>query len=263
MSRSDYHERRAARIERYEERVDKARQESGRLYSQAKSMADVIPFGQPILIGHHSEGRDRRYRARFGRMFDRSFQEANKAEHYAERAAAAEANDAISSDNPDAVALMAEKLARAEEAHAQMRAANAAWRKAKGDINAVPEEVRPLIAKAMAARMGYERNQPFQGWALTNSSANIRRMKERLEALKKVAARAEAPARETAFDGGRVVENGEANRLQIFFDAKPDADMRDKLKRHGFRWAPSEGAWQRQLNAAGVYAVRSVLGLPA
>ena len=41
--------------------------------------------------------------------------------------------------------------------------------------------------------------------------------------------------------------NREDNRLQVFFDGKPDADTRAELKSNGFRWASSVGAWQRQL----------------
>jgi hypothetical protein len=38
------------------------------------------------------------------------------------------------------------------------------------------------------------------------------------------------------------------NRLQLFFDEKPDESKRANLKASGFKWAPSQGAWQRQLN---------------
>ena len=41
--------------------------------------------------------------------------------------------------------------------------------------------------------------------------------------------------------------NTEANRLQIFFDEKPDAATREELKSNGFRWSPKAEAWQRQL----------------
>ena len=41
--------------------------------------------------------------------------------------------------------------------------------------------------------------------------------------------------------------NQEDNRLQVVFDGMPDADTRAELKSSGFRWAPSVGAWQRQL----------------
>ena len=56
------------------------------------------------------------------------------------------------------------------------------------------------------------------------------------------------------FDGGHVEANREQGRLQVFFDGKPEADARQQLKEHGFRWAPSVGAWQRLLNDNAYYA---------
>ena len=50
------------------------------------------------------------------------------------------------------------------------------------------------------------------------------------------------------FEGGTVEINREANRLQIYFEGKPDATVRDELKSNGFRWSPKAEAWQRQLN---------------
>lgn len=44
----------------------------------------------------------------------------------------------------------------------------------------------------------------------------------------------------------------------IIFDGKPEADVRAVLKKHGFKWAPSQGAWQRMLNPAGKYALNRV-----
>ena len=35
---------------------------------------------------------------------------------------------------------------------------------------------------------------------------------------------------------------------------KPDADTRQALKSEGFKWAPSQGAWQRQLNQNAIRA---------
>ena len=40
-------------------------------------------------------------------------------------------------------------------------------------------------------------------------------------------------------------------RIQLFFEGKPEPEVRDILKSNGFRWAPSVGAWQRQLNNNG------------
>lgn len=59
-------------------------------------------------------------------------------------------------------------------------------------------------------------------------------------------------------DRVRVVMNQGENRIQILFDDKPDAGVRSQLKHAGFRWAPSQGAWQRMLNQNGIYAAKTV-----
>lgn len=55
-------------------------------------------------------------------------------------------------------------------------------------------------------------------------------------------------------DGGKVEANTEANRLQIFFEDKPDEATREALKSNGFRWSPKAGVWQRQLTSNAYYA---------
>lgn len=55
-------EKRQARIERLKNLAANARRESTELFVKSSKMADIIPFGQPILVGHHSERSDRRYR---------------------------------------------------------------------------------------------------------------------------------------------------------------------------------------------------------
>ena len=88
--------------------------------------------------------------------------------------------------------------------------------------------------------------KPFQSFELSNNNAEIRRTRARIEELKR---HEEKEYSGWTFDGGRVEANKEANRLQIFFDGKPDEATREELKANGFRWAPSVGAWQRQLNS--------------
>ena len=55
--------------------------------------------------------------------------------------------------------------------------------------------------------------------------------------------------------------NTEENRLQILFEDKPDAELRSELKRQGFRWAPSQGVWQRQLTDNAIYAAKQIPAL--
>ena len=57
----------------------------------------------------------------------------------------------------------------------------------------------------------------------------------------------EKPFEDFEFEGGKVVANYTEDRLQVFFDSKPDEETRAQMKSNGFRWAPSSSAWQRQL----------------
>ncbi len=60
--KSDFEERRERRIERYHDHSEQAAQEAQSEYEAGLNMAQAIPFGQPILAGHHSERQDRSYR---------------------------------------------------------------------------------------------------------------------------------------------------------------------------------------------------------
>lgn len=63
------------------------------------------------------------------------------------------------------------------------------------------------------------------------------------------------------FEGGYVEANAGLNRLQIFFDEIPPQEVRTELKGRGFRWARSEGAWQRQLTRDAIYAASRIPAL--
>lgn len=56
----------------------------------------------------------------------------------------------------------------------------------------------------------------------------------------------------------RIVRNKQEMRLQLVFDGKPNDETRNKLKSNGFRWAPSQAAWQRLLNDNAEYALRRI-----
>lgn len=161
----------------------------------------------------------------------------------------------ISSDDPQAVEKLEAKLAALEKHQEMMKAANAAIRMkdpAKGDaklaeLGYTPEDIAKLRAPDFCGRIGYP------AYELQNNNANIRRIRGRIAELKK---RTENTPEGWEFDGGRVVVNTTENRLQIIFDGKPDADVRTELKGEGFRWAPSQGAWQRQLTDNAMRAAR-------
>lgn len=77
------------RSERYETYSENASKRSDKLLKTASDMADIIPLGQPILVGHHSEGRDRRYRSRIQSKFEKGFKESDKADYFSRKSKAA------------------------------------------------------------------------------------------------------------------------------------------------------------------------------
>ena len=51
--KKDYEERKQMKKERYEELSEKARQRSKEHSEQHDRIANMIPLGQPIIVGHH------------------------------------------------------------------------------------------------------------------------------------------------------------------------------------------------------------------
>ncbi len=151
----------------------------------------------------------------------------------------------ISADDPAAIEKLQKKLDGLERSQLIMKEVNAYYRKhgkLDGCVLLSPDQIEKL--KASMASSWRSDPRPFESYQLTNNNAEIRRIKARIEQLSK---QAQQEFSGWEFDGGRVEMNREDNRLQVFFDGKPDADTRAELKSNGFRWAPSVGAWQRQL----------------
>lgn len=165
-------------------------------------------------------------------------------------------NNAISSDDPQAVEKLTEKLNTCEKEQQYMKSANAHYRKngtMKGFDNISDEQAAKMDESIQG---GYSWAQvPYPSYMLTNNNAEIRRLKKRIEQLSTDKA---VGFTGWKFPGGEAVANSDNNRLQLLFDEKPSDEQRRKLKANGFRWAPSEGAWQRQLNSNAIYAANRI-----
>lgn len=153
----------------------------------------------------------------------------------------------IMSGDSDACERLAEKIAKAEKDQALMKDCNKAIRKHKK--SGVEAQVAALVELGVNEKLAREIIEPdfcgrvgFADCELKNNNANIRRMKRRLAGLQAVKAQ-EATSVEGV--GGITLEDDPpANRVRLYFPDKPEASMRAQLKAHGFRWAPSVGAWQ-------------------
>lgn len=253
---NDYEAKKQARIDRYRDKADKARVESHSLYKESHDMVSAIPLGQPLLVDHYSYKSDKRYRDRAYNKMEKSIAAMEKADYYDKKAEAAENNTAISSDDPEAVSKLKNKLDGLKNRQSHMKQVNAYYRKhqtCRGCDLLTSEQAAELDA-AMAKAYSWE-TAPFPSWALSNNNAEIRRLEKRIALLEQ---NREIGFQGWEFDGGRVEANMDANRLQVFFDEIPPEDVRQALKSNGFHWARSAGAWQRQLTGNAIYAARRV-----
>ena len=158
----------------------------------------------------------------------------------------------IGREDPNAIEKLKEKLAECERLQDTMKEVNAYYRK-NGTINGCPclnEKQAAALDESMRRRYPVH-TQPYPPYALTNNNAEIRRLKKRIEELTKDK---ELGFVGWEFEGGEAIANDELCRLQLVFDEKPTEEQIYKLKLGGFKWSPSNHAWQRQLNQSAIYA---------
>lgn len=257
IGRRDYATRRAARIERLIHRASKLEAEGNARLEQARKITDMIPMGQPILVGHHSEKRHRKDIDRIHNGFSKGFGALKAAEECKRRAEAAWENGAISSDDPLAIELLRDKLRGVENERARGVALNKAGR-AKDPIGALRalgvEDPERLIEAARKRVFGDE--SIVASYRIRNLGAEARRLQKRIAELE---SRAATPEKEPEQIGAIRIEESE-NRVQLYFPDKPAAEVRATLKSHGFRWSPTVGAWQRMAGPDAWYWARQIAG---
>lgn len=173
--------------------------------------------------------------------------------------------EAIRANNPDAPEMIRARIDKLEAEHAFMKRANKVVQQSlkmeEGErAGYVGRELN--IGEDAAMRMlkpSYMgRVFAFGGYALTNNRANIKRLQDRLAVIERAKERGNQEHNFEAL-GFQCVENAEEMRIQLIFEGKPSEAVRKILKYNGFRWAPSQGAWQRHLNPAGKHATNQVI----
>jgi hypothetical protein len=254
IGRQDFEERRENKINTYTERARKSNVLANQELKTAQDMGSAIPFGQPILVGHHSEKRHRALLKRIDAAHHRASEAGDKAAYYQDKADTAENNHSISGDDCEAVKRYQAKLEKLETGQELMKAINKAWKQGKNalyELGLSDETIENLKHKMPS----YE-TKPFPTWALSNNSAEIRRVKEKLEELKRLD---QMEAENITFNGGEMKINLEINRIQFIFDDIPSKEIRGHLKSNGFKWAPSEKAWQRQRTTNAVHAAKRLI----
>lgn len=164
----------------------------------------------------------------------------------------------IKSNDENALKKLEKKLEDLKAIQEQMKAANKAVRLKnieKGNeqlknMGYSDEQIEQLREPDFCNRVGYP------SYDLQNNNANIHRIEERIKKLQNIKEKGTIETENKFF---KVVENTEAMRLQLFFEVKPEQEVRDVLKSNSFRWSPKNMCWQRQLTQNAKYALEQVI----
>ena len=247
---NEYEEKQVEKQQYYQEKAAKARIESNAECHIATKMGKVIPMGQPILVGHYSEGRDRRYRDRMGRHMEKSIDALKRAEYYEQKAASV-GKGGISSDDPDAISKLQEKLDRRRKKQDYMKQVIKAIPKYDDDalrsLGLDDEGILKVKEPDFCGRIG------FPAYELSSNNAEIHRLEKRILHLSSMREREPVCEKTDLYE-----YREEENRCQFVFDSKPGDEVRAILKRFSYKWSARRGAWVRKISNNALYAAKRI-----
>lgn len=239
-------------MERRQEWASKASARSAAAFEGAPRLADAIPLGQPILVGHHSERRARRDQERIVRGMHRGVEEQRLAQHHASTAAGlADALErSIYSDDSDALEQLRARIAEREAERDRIKAYNATCRAAHkagqpfGDVSLLSDEQRrDLHTTARVAAYQLRPGGAFPAYVLSNLAGRIKADRDRLA---EVETRQQRQADAEASGGVVVARHADANWCVVTFAERPDRSILDALRSAGYHF--SRGSWHGYLD---------------
>lgn len=132
-----YRERKERRAEQRAEWAAKREAKAEAGFNRAHELASMIPLGQPILVGHHSERGHRRHIAKIEAAGFGAVADSKMADKHARTASEIEYQLSVSiyDDDPDAIERLKAKLAAQEAKREAIKAENVARRK-RGEASA-------------------------------------------------------------------------------------------------------------------------------
>jgi hypothetical protein len=249
--REAYEDRVEARRERLQNAASRARDDSASRLARANAIANGIPMGQPVLVGHHSEKRHRRDLDQIHTNMSKGVELAKQADDLSARAASV-GSGGISSDDPDAIEKLEAKRDRLITSRDRMKKANKLFPK-PGWSDALTEAEKKCAESNFRFWPGGT-DKPFP--SVSSETANIRRVEERIAQLR---AKSLRPIFDTITGNGWTIsEDREDNRLVFAFDVKPEASTLAALRSSGFKWSPTRGAHVRMMSYGAIYAAKEI-----
>lgn len=166
----------------------------------------------------------------------------------------------IMASDENAIEMLTDKLEEAKAAQEEMKAENAYYRK-HGTMKGYGELTEDQAARYDEAIRNSWYKVPNATFELSNNNAEIHRLEGRIKkisAIKEAGTKEISEADSTGNELFKIVENVEIMRLQLIFEGKPNDKTRDILKHNGFKWSPSNQAWQRQLTDNAKYTLKRI-----
>jgi len=241
----EYEAKRTARYNRLINAATKAETESASKLETAHKMADCIPFGQPMMPDHYSYNRDRNFRNNIKNKYRKGYELAKQAEEYRSRAASIESNSAIYSDNPQAVDLLTEKIAKMEAHQELMKATNKAIKKNDRAALLKLGHAESLVNRWLDPAPMEWPGKGYAAFELTNNNANIRTAKKRAALVEK---KQSIPDKDEEINGVKIEWRASENRIRIDFGQRVPLDTYKTLKSHGYRAMKEEGVFSAFYN---------------
>lgn len=146
------------RAERFDEYSTKRAREASREAEAVKHLADGIPLGQPILVGHHSERRARKDAERIDNGMRKAVKLWETSEYWKDRAAGALAHakyKEIPAVRHRRIKGLESELRKLEKSHAESETARAKWAEVQ-----TAEEGRYLAGRSYAMNFGALKQEP-------------------------------------------------------------------------------------------------------
>lgn len=235
-------ERLERKLEKRKEWAEKAETRANSLSEQSHKMMSIIPMGQPILIGHHSEKRDRKYRNRAWNKMGKAVEQRDLSAHHVSKAGGLEhqLDKSIFSDDNDATEALKARIEENEAKRDRMKKINALYRKGDAEtLTALGFDLEQLREKLKTAYSWCQ--QPYPAYELSNLGQRISGDKKRLEFIKK---QNETRAQAEATPNGVILKQyGEW--CSVTFAEKPDRSILNTLRAASFRWGA--GSWSGKL----------------
>ncbi len=238
-----YEEKKEAKKERYTRYAKNAQSRSDAACEKAKQISSYIPFGQPILVGHHSEKRHRADINRIDNNMRKSVKEQEKSDYWTNRAEAVDSDYQINSDDPEAITKLEAKVKNLLDSNEKSKAFNKRLAKWKTWENLKCSEEKDLIAYVERKRKYYALPPDSLRCYYLDTSRNtqeVRRLKGRISGLKK------ADTFQPYSVGGINVRL-EEGQIRIYFPGKPNEEIRTVLKKtFNFKFSRWSIAWVRK-----------------